>query len=84
MGDLVIENNELQEVNQFLKNDLIVLNKYDSEKYMKLDRALVTKSGNKTIAKQYLWNKLQDGRHRVLIDHNGRNVPIVIPPKQKQ
>ncbi len=33
MGDLVIKNNELQEENQMLKNDLIDLNKYDSEKY---------------------------------------------------
>jgi regulator of replication initiation timing len=31
MGDLVIENNELQEENRMLKNDLIDLNKYDHE-----------------------------------------------------
>jgi hypothetical protein len=51
MDDLVIEDNELQEENQMLKNDLIDLSKYDSEKYKKLDRALITKSDKKTIAK---------------------------------
>jgi hypothetical protein len=54
MGDLVIERDELQEENQMLKNDLIDSNKYDSEKYKKLDRTLITKSHKKTIAKQYL------------------------------
>ncbi len=37
MGDLVIENNELREENKMLKNDLIDLNKYNPEKYRKLE-----------------------------------------------
>ncbi len=56
-----------------LKNDLIDLNKYDSEKYKKFDRALITKSDKKTIAKQYLLNKLQ-----------GRSATVVTPQKQNQ
>jgi hypothetical protein len=56
-----------------LKNYFIVLNKYDSEKYRKLDRALITKSDKKTIAKQYLWNKLQE-----------KIVPVMSTAKRKQ
>jgi hypothetical protein len=50
MLDIVIENNELQEQNQMLKNDWIDLSKYDSEKYKKLNRALITKFDKKTIS----------------------------------
>jgi hypothetical protein len=62
-------------------NDLIDLNKSDHEKYKKLDRALITKSDKKTIAKQYLLNKLQG---RASMSHDGRSVPAATPPKQKQ
>jgi uncharacterized protein YfkK (UPF0435 family) len=41
MGDLVIKINEIKEENQMLKNDLIYLNKYDSEKYKKLDKTFI-------------------------------------------
>ncbi len=64
-----------------LKNDWIDLNKSDHEKYKKLDRALITKSDKKTIAKQYLLNKLQG---RASMSHDGRSVPAATPPKQKQ
>ncbi len=37
MGDIVIEDNELQEENQMLKNDLIDLNKHNPQKYRKLE-----------------------------------------------
>ena len=52
------------------------MNKYDDEKYKKLDRALITKSDKKTIAKQYLWNKLQ-GKPASLhsVESKVRNVP---------
>ncbi len=37
IGDLDIENNEFQKENKMLKNDLIDLNKYNPEKYRKLE-----------------------------------------------
>jgi hypothetical protein len=40
MGDLDIENNEFQEENKMLKNDSIDLNKYNPEKYRKLELQL--------------------------------------------
>jgi hypothetical protein len=58
MGDLIIENKDLQEENHTLKNDLKHLDKYAPQKYKKADRALITNSDKKNIAKQYLWNKL--------------------------
>jgi hypothetical protein len=59
MGDIVIENNGLQEENQMLKKDSKDLNKYGPEKYKKGDRFLISISDKKNIAKQYLWNKIR-------------------------
>jgi hypothetical protein len=80
---LLLKNN-LQEENQLLKNNLIDLNSFDSEKYKKLDRTLITKSDKKTIAKQNLWNKLQiqtsaSPEHRSC---DGRNFPIATHPNR--
>ncbi len=68
-------------MNFFFKNNLIDLNKYDHEKYKKLDRALTTKSDKKTVAKQYLWNKLQG---RVSVSPDGKSASVATPSKQKQ
>jgi regulator of replication initiation timing len=74
MGDLVIENNELQEENHMLKIDLKDLNKYAPEKYEKLNRALISNSGKKNIAKQYLLNKLMGLRPPPLQGKTDRNL----------
>jgi hypothetical protein len=59
MGDHVIENKDLQEENHTLKIDLKDLNKCEPDRYKKMDKALITNSDKKNIAKQYLWNKLR-------------------------
>jgi hypothetical protein len=51
-----------------------------------LDRTFITKSDKKTIAKQYLWNKLQ-GRTSANLDEpqkgpKGKSVTVVTLPKQ--
>ncbi len=51
------------------ENDLIELNKYDSEKYKKLDRDLITKSVKKNITKKYLWIKVKELEPHQLWDH---------------
>jgi hypothetical protein len=49
--------------------------------WKKLDRALTIKSYKKTIAKQYLWNKLQG---RVSVSPDGKSASVATPSKQKQ
>jgi hypothetical protein len=66
MGDLVIKNNELQEENLMLMNDLIDLNKYDSEKYKMLDRTFITKYDKNSIEKKIFGINYKGERQRVM------------------
>ncbi len=50
-GDLVFENNELKEKNHMLKNDLKDLDRYEPEKYKKVDKYSISISYKKKYCK---------------------------------